>query len=477
MTSILRWLRSLPIFVLVQIVGLIVLMALRPWLVTMTHPDQNIPLLTGLWTVLCALGYFISYANRATLTAVRTQILDWLPEIGLTLAIVLWTMGLKYQLLMLKIYLVLAVVYGLYHRQTYKLSPLHWLFVVFVLCSAPGLLWGEYTEQGRRVFEILLALAILPLSAALMPISPSRLPRINLWLCRLLFSFITLQIAQYLYLSTFYAEHIWDCFSFNKTYLEPAFVGVAHEKMMLWSVTIHPSWWLMFLALPYMLQWQLWSERKHNGEQSSQGTAFLSLAERVVYGVGLVLFAFITQPRYALWVAFIALGWFPLQWLLARLPRRLMVGGLVILVWAFTLGITWVVDIFQDGERRAMLDKAFTYIQSTWPWGGGLGADTQLQLEEFGHRHSHNGLITMLVDMGLWGGLVWLGLLGGVVWLCVGREERQNKPFLLFFLLLLLLLLIDSVLYVSIMVPLISLYVCLLGSEIERKGRKINPFR
>ncbi|MDO4707062.1 MAG: hypothetical protein Q4A61_01395 [Porphyromonadaceae bacterium] len=468
MFPILRLLRSLPVFVLVQIVGLLALLALRPWLMTEAEPDQYIPLLTGLWLAICTLGYLVSYANRVTWTAVRTHLLDWLPELWLTLAIASWTIGLRYQLLMLKGYVILAVVYALYHRRLYRLSSLHWLFVSFVLCSALGLLWGEYTEQGRKVLEVLIALAVLPLSSALMPISPSRLPRISLWLCRLLFSFLTLQIAHYLYLSACYAQHLWDCFSFDKTYLLPLFEGVVHEKMMLWSVVVHPSWWLLFLTLPYMLQWQAWSERKLGARSDELGSDILSLAERVVYGMGLVLFAFITQPRYGLWVAFIALGWFPLQWLIARLPRRLTAASLVALVWAFAFGITWVVDLFQDEERRAMLDKSFAYIQSAWPWGGGLGADTQLQLEEFAHRHSHNGLITMLVDMGLWGGLVWLGLLGGVVWLCLGRARRQNKPFLLFFFLLLLLLLIDSVLYVSITVPLIALYVCLLGSWQER---------
>lgn len=468
MTKILALLRSLPRFVLVQIVGLIALTALRPYLKTVAEPDQYIPHLTWAWSGLCLLGYMADLLRGSAIRSIRREAFSSLPEIALTIATISWAFGLGIQLLAIKAYAALALCYGLYHRRLYNLSPLHWLFVGFVLCSSLGILWSQYPAQGWKVIEMQMALVALPLTDALMPTSPSHLNRTTQWLCRLCFSFITLQIAQYIYLSTFYAEHLWDCFSFDKTYLAPGFVHIVYKKLMLWSHVIHPSLWLLFLAPPYLLQWHAHLSRLGQSCECHHRQDLISLSELTIYSIGLVLFAFITQPRYGLWVAFVALGWQPLLWLMARLPRRVSASALIGIVCLFTISTTWVVDLFQEGERRAMLENALTYIRSTWPWGGGLGADTQIQFAAFEHRHSHNALLTLLVDMGLWGGFLWFALFAGTIWLCVGRQTRQNLPFLLYFLLLLLLLLVDSVLYVSLTLPLIALYVCLLGSERER---------
>lgn len=467
----------LPRFMILQLLGLLTLCVLRPALASLSNPDQYIPLLTQLWLALCALSYATSYVSKVRLGDLGRQALKYLPQVWLLLTIASWAFGLRVQLPLMIGYVVLAIYNGTHQRVVYKLSGLHLICLGFFVASAVGLLWAEYPREGWRILEKQLPLLLLPLTALTMPQSSSNIAWVTKWLCRLLFSALTLQIAQYLYLSTFYAEHLWDCLSLNKVYLAPDFGGVVHEKVMLWSEVIHPSWWLFFLVTPYLLQCHALFFGERGREGGARRQSFLTTPELVTYGIGLILFGFITQPRYGLWVTFIALGWFPLQWLLRRLPRLWAAGGLVGLVWAFVLSLTWVLDIFKDEERQAMMGNALAYIRSTWPLGGGLGADRQIQLEAFNHRHSHNALLTMMVDMGLWGAVVWLGFLGGIVWLCVGRKGRQNMPFLLFFFLLLLLLVVDSVLYVGIMLPLIALYICMLGSEIERKGRKINPLR
>lgn len=473
MFAALRRFAPLPRYLVVQVLGLLALLVLRPALASISTPEAYVPHLSGIWLALCAIGYAVTYATRRGLARLRTVQLDDLPEIWLTLTIASWGLGLKALHPLLIGYILLAIYCGIRQRRLYRLSGLHLLFIGFFLASALGLIWANEPKAGWRVLEKQLPLLLLPLSALVMPPRRGRIVSITRWLCRLLFSALTLQIAQYLYLSTFYAQHLWDCLSLNKTYLVPNFWGVVHEMMMLWSPILHPPLWMFFLALPYLLHIHCRQRETIPHEPKHSTSDFLPISELIAYGICLILFGCITQPRYTLWVILVGIVWIPLCRLLERIPRRLAAfGGWLTLSASVIGGITAVLTLVKEDERLAMRDNALTYIREQWPLGGGLGADTQIQRELFGHGHSHNALLTMMVDMGLWGAVVWFALLGAVVWLCVGRRGRRNMPFLLFFFLLLLLLVVDSVLYVGIALPLIALYVCLLGSEAERSPIK-----
>lgn len=460
---------SLPKYALVQVLG-VALFAVLSWMLGLAkveEPERYLPDLVGGWTIICVGGYLWSYGVHVrSLWSERT--LWQLPEIVITLAICSWGILFGWMERLEILYIILAVVYALRHRRCYRLGGLQVLYPSMVLLSSIALLWASDFVMGLQVLERQVTLVLLPLTAIWMPISRVSIPRIVSWIARFLLLFMTLQCIVYIFLAGHYTSSLWDCFTFDKRYLDHLPGVIIYHKLMLWSSTIHPSWWMLFLSLPWfiVLDYKL-TKRLNQGVAEVSG--LLSTGEWVLYGGLLVLFAFINQPRYAIWVLAMGVVWPLVRWALATYSSRIVGGGLLVIFGGiaglFTLGPT--LSILGDTERVGLTNNALEHIGQSLPWGMGLGADGRIQQQLFQHNHSHNNLLTMVVDMGVMGAVLMIALWGLSLWLAT---KRQNTPFLVFFLLLFPLMLIDSVLYVRSMAHLIALYVCLLAGYTMRRS-------
>ncbi|MCK0199840.1 O-antigen ligase family protein [Ornithobacterium rhinotracheale] len=375
----------------------------------------------------------------------------WIP-ILLSLATILWFYSYKATAHASYIVAIIAMLYGIYKRDFYKISPSLIFLFLYALLQFMGLLWVKdiSLNENQWIIEDQIPLLILPVVLCFYRL---RAKDISVF-CSIIFKFCLVLFIWYwiAYVLICHSAEIsfLSCFGFRKDYLAPespfgvlCFHTQKHYSFIVWLLTIVGG-------TSYASYYQ-------------NKSGFISKGELFIYFLFLFCFINILQVRLAQIVFFILLLVIICFEMLKSWNLR---NVLIISISALSIGIFGFIFLFnythffQDETRNILYSSTLAQIQGN-PWFGSgtlseqsIISKTTLDPDLF--KHLHNDFLMAYIRHGVLG-LVFLCLFL-ISYAC---ESFKLKDYRMFFFLFptFFLMLVDSAFFYQKTIVLTCIFI------------------
>lgn len=431
---------------------------------------ENIRVYTLLWLTVCMGGMLYQFRTKISANInqikreLQTDIIRW-ETLAIEFFIVLGAMlGISSALHLMRaeiVIIALCLYSAIRYRERYtQISWLVYIIGLIPLSTAVGLLYTDHLDKGVALLNLQLIL-LMPLLRPYIKLPRSHIERIFsvlFHLCLAMMIYQTMIGAIYI---GHYSEHVWDFITFNKCYITQLPNTAPYWPLLSWLHTHHPTGILLLFSIVGLVYsyHRIVKSRDTNPHFISYIYFLLSL------WVSLLL-----QSRYGILASIGTLTLLSIFHIRRYLKRKwrviVMISTIIALsVIGLASNLAEKISFFGDSLRLQVFTNAIdTWLKSPI-LGLGAGSDAFVHLEQLDHIHSHNVLLSILVDTGIFGGFVIIALYIGLLWESI---KLRNFPVGAFTLLWIPLSWIDSVFYSSLFCYLTALFFFLLLSVDQR---------